>query len=80
MASCEMINGVIEEQMRGIQIVAKPINQRNCAPGGGSTMRNLVSVQAGAVEDIHEIYQWRISRLMRVNMAFVVIRVLKKPW
>lgn len=42
-----MINGVIEEQMRGIQIVAEPINQRNCALGGGSTMRNLVSVQAG---------------------------------
>lgn len=41
-----MINGVIEEQMRGIQIVAEPINQRNCAPGGGSTMRNLVRVQA----------------------------------
>lgn len=42
-----MINGAIEEQMRGIQIVAEPINQRNCALGGGSTMRNLVSVQAG---------------------------------
>lgn len=42
-----MINGVIEEQMRGIQIVAEPINQRNCALRGGSTMRNLVSVQAG---------------------------------
>lgn len=79
MEPCEMINGLIEEQMRGIQVAAEPINQRNCALGGGSTMRNLVSVQGG-VEDIHEIYQWRISRLMRVNMAFVVINVLKKPW
>lgn len=42
-----MINGVIEEQMRGIQIAPEPINQRNCALGGGRTMRNLVSVQAG---------------------------------
>lgn len=59
-----MINGVIEEQMRGIQIVAEPINQRNCALRGGSTMRNLVSVQAGmgggGAKDIHERYQWRI--------------------
>ena len=31
MAHHEMIDGVMKELMRGIKIVAEPINQHNCA-------------------------------------------------
>lgn len=39
-----MINGVIKELMRGIEIAAEPINQQSRALEDTSTTRNLVRV------------------------------------
>lgn len=40
MAHHEMINGVMKELMRGIEITAKPINQHNCAYNDIGAIRN----------------------------------------